>query len=87
MDDFIESKVVIDWAQEKSSSGPPMIINWKNRIRFLIGRFRGLTFYHINEEHNGVVDTLSKVGHRYLLEDILYYFNDNLKRNRKIMYT
>lgn len=83
---FGDSKVVIGLVKEWSELDPPMLINWMNRIRLLIGRFCEATFFHIYRENNGVANALLKVGHRYLSREILCYayFNDNLQRNIKI---
>lgn len=63
LDVFGDTKVVIEWVNERSTLNPPMLSNWMSRIRELIGQFILVTFTHIYKEMNKTTNTLSKKGH------------------------
>ena len=62
---YEDSKAVIDRANEMHTFNLPMLINWINKIKELIGHFSGMTLIHIYKELNNVDNKLSKKGHIY----------------------
>jgi ribonuclease HI len=55
-----DSKVAIDWINDKSNLNILYLNNWKEQIRSLKEKFDGINFIHVHRAFNIVVDTLSK---------------------------
>jgi ribonuclease HI len=55
-----DSKVVIDWLEQKGKLQAINIEAWKRRIKDLIPTFQCIHFHHIFRESNKVVDQMSK---------------------------
>jgi len=57
-----DSRVVIDWLNNKSSIHSINLIHWCARVKLLVGDFTFINFTHIFRELNMDVDILSKRG-------------------------
>jgi ribonuclease HI len=55
-----DSKVIIDWLEQKGKLQAINIEAWKRRIKDLIPTFQCIHFHHIFRESNRVVDQMSK---------------------------
>jgi ribonuclease HI len=55
-----DSRIVIDWASQKSSLHSVSIESWLEKTRALSSSFTDINFLHISREHNRVADELSK---------------------------
>jgi hypothetical protein len=55
-----DSKVTIDWINDKSNLNLIYLNNWKDKIRRLKTRFETINFMHIHRQFNKVADSLSK---------------------------
>jgi ribonuclease HI len=55
-----DSKVVIQWLEQKGKLQTINTEGWKSRIKELIPTFKGIHFQHIFREANGEADQLSK---------------------------
>jgi ribonuclease HI len=55
-----DSKVVIEWLDQKGKLQAINIEGWKSRIKDMIPTFKGIYFQHIFREANGEADQLSK---------------------------
>jgi ribonuclease HI len=55
-----DSKVVVDWLEQKGNLQAINIEGWKRRIRDLATSFQGTSFQHIFRESNEEADKLSK---------------------------
>jgi len=55
-----DSKIIIEWLQEKVHLQVVTLDCWKDRITVLIKQFHKITFAHVYREDNKVVDSLSK---------------------------
>jgi ribonuclease HI len=55
-----DSKIVIDWLNEKGSLQAISIDCWKDRIKELFKFFSAITFSHVYREENQEADFLSK---------------------------
>jgi ribonuclease HI len=60
MQAFGDSKVIIEWLNEKGKLDIVAIEGWKKRTKILCKKFQALTFHHIFREFNKEADTLSK---------------------------
>jgi ribonuclease HI len=69
-----DSKVIIDWLNQKTNLHATEIEGWMRRTRSIITDFQDIKFTHIFREYNKEADSLSKQG---LLEQkgILTYFS------------
>jgi ribonuclease HI len=68
-----DSKIVIDWLNDKGSLQACALESWKNRIRDLIKNFREISFAHIYREYNREADLLSKQAIQKPEGKISYY--------------
>jgi hypothetical protein len=57
-----DSKVIIDWINLKGNLNDIITEGWKQRIRDLLGTFKGISFQHIYRESNDQADHLSKLA-------------------------
>ena len=55
-----DSKVVIDWINEKNRLQVVSLNSWFEKIKELVLTFLKISFLHIYREHDMVVDSLSK---------------------------
>ena len=69
-----DSKVIIDWLNQKTILHATEIEGWLHRSRSITTTFQDITFSHIFQEYNTKADLLSKQG---LLEPkgVLTYFS------------
>lgn len=61
-DVYGDSKVTVEWANQRSSLGAHEHTHWIDRIQSLIRSFSRISVSHIFREQNSEVDTLSKAG-------------------------
>jgi len=59
---FGDSKVIIDWLNDKGQLKACAIEGWKIRTKSLIKNFQAINFHHIVREFNKDEDQLSKVA-------------------------
>jgi hypothetical protein len=55
-----DSKVAIDWINDKSNLNLLYLNTWKDQIRRLKDKFDGIKFMHVHRKFNTEADTLSK---------------------------
>jgi len=55
-----DSKVIIDWLNDKSDLRVSSIEGWKQRIKMLKRKFADIHFFHIYREYNKEADGISK---------------------------
>jgi hypothetical protein len=55
-----DSRIVIDWLNNKGKLQVSALLGWKDRIRQLQSNFRKLSFKHTYREYNKEFDLLSK---------------------------
>jgi ribonuclease HI len=69
-----DSKVIIDWLNQKANLHAIDIEGWKRRTKTMIAKFQEISFLHIFRDYNKEVDLLSK---QWLLEQkgILTYYS------------
>jgi ribonuclease HI len=80
-----DSKVIIDWLNEKSELRVSSLEGWKQRIQILRNTFESIQFYHIYREYNKEADALSK---KALSEPeghiTLHLWNEGVEGQRRI---
>ena len=57
-----DSQVIIGWAIGEPNFHSPILDHWKMKFQRLISSFTCISFKHIFQERNVMVDRLSKVG-------------------------
>jgi ribonuclease HI len=57
-----DSRIIIEWLNNKGKLQAISLMAWKDRIRLLQSTFRKLSFNHIYREYNKEADHLSKVA-------------------------
>jgi hypothetical protein len=55
-----DSKVAIDWINDRSNLNLIYLASWKEQIRCLKEKFEEIKFMHVHREYNTVADKLSK---------------------------
>jgi hypothetical protein len=55
-----DSKVTIDWINDKSNLDLIYLSHWKDKIRCLKNGFETINFMHIHRQYNKEADNLSK---------------------------
>jgi hypothetical protein len=60
-----DSKVAIDWINDKSNLNLLYLISWKDKIRRLKDKFDGIKFMHVHRKFNSEADSLSKKALNY----------------------
>jgi hypothetical protein len=55
-----DSKVTMDWINDKSNLNIIYLNNWKGKIRILKNGFETIKFMHIHRQFNKVANNLSK---------------------------
>jgi ribonuclease HI len=68
-----DSKIVIDWLNDKGILQVCALDCWKDRIRDLIKNFREISFTHIYRDFNREADLLSKQAIQQQEGKISYY--------------
>jgi ribonuclease HI len=68
-----DSKIIIEWLQEKVHLQVVTLDCWKDRITVLIKQFHKITFAHVYREDNKVVDSLSKKALNRDLGKLIYF--------------
>ena len=59
---FGDSQVIINWAKGSTALSPPELLHWCRETQKLFSSFLDLSFIHIYQEHNRIVDRLSKTA-------------------------
>jgi ribonuclease HI len=81
-----DSKVIIDWLNDKSELRVSSLEGWKQRIRFIRRNFEAIQFFHIYREFNKEADGLSK---KALMEPegyiSLYLWSDGMEGQRRLI--
>ena len=67
-----DSKIVIDWLNQKGALQVVELERWKERIKDTLTYFRNISFAHIFREENQEADILSKVALSNLPGTIAY---------------
>jgi ribonuclease HI len=57
-----DSKIIIEWLNNRGDLQAISLLAWKDRIRLLLPSFKKLCFNHIYREHNKTADKLSKAA-------------------------
>jgi hypothetical protein len=57
-----DSRVIIDWLNQKGNLQTITLLAWKDRIRLLKRHFKKLSFSHTSREYNKEADLLSKTA-------------------------
>jgi hypothetical protein len=55
-----DSKVIIEWLNERSELRVSSLEGWKKRIQIVMNTFESIQFFHIYREFNKEADVLSK---------------------------
>jgi ribonuclease HI len=71
-----DSKVIIDWLNQKANLHAIDIEGWKRRTKALITNFQEISFHHIFWDFNKEVDRLSKQGLQDQKGILTYYTMD-----------
>lgn len=74
-----DSKVVIDWLDQKGRLQVVSIEAWKRRIKELIPTFQCIHFHHIFRESNRVADQMSKIALSAVKGRLTYFSWDGEK--------
>jgi ribonuclease HI len=72
-----DSRVVIDWINQRSNLNSVHIESWKMKILELSKRFAEIKFQHIPRSHNGEADALSKRALKELSGWLYIYHSDS----------
>jgi ribonuclease HI len=72
-----DSKVIIDWINQKGQLHAMNIECWKLKTKELANKFKDISFQHIYREHNKEVDSLSKRALKELEGRLYVYHWDN----------
>jgi hypothetical protein len=68
-----DSKVIIDWLNNRGRLQASAIKGWKHRTKELINKFQVVSFHHIFKEFNKEADQLSKQALHEPKGRITYY--------------
>jgi ribonuclease HI len=68
-----DSRVIIDWLNNKANFHSSSLEGWKDRIKVLINDFQDISFNHVYREYNSEADYLSKMALKEPSGKIIYY--------------
>jgi ribonuclease HI len=68
-----DSKIIIDWMNDKGGLQVISLDCWKERVRALINSFQKISFDHVFREGNREADSLSKLALQKLPGKLTYY--------------
>jgi ribonuclease HI len=72
-----DSKVIIDWINQKGQLQAVNIEGWKLKTKDLVSKFEDISFQHIYREHNKEADQLSKRALKEPKGRLIVYHWDN----------
>jgi hypothetical protein len=72
-----DSRVIIDWLNNKANFHSSYLEGWKDRIKLLIKDFQDISFNHVYREYNSEADFLSKLALKETSGKIIYYQWEN----------